>query len=118
LVKPIIRGVRSFEPAFKSALAETEATIETALAATGRTALPNDTAIDTERLEHEQRRNALEAWRASLDAARDEQQKAVEMAVAQHTGAETKLQMVRKSIAEDLALCPDADRGPGCRNGL
>ena len=94
----------------KSALAEIEAAIEAALAATGRAALPSEAAIDAERLEHEQKRNALDARRASLDAAREEQQEAVETAVAQRTGAETKLEMIRKSIAEDLALCPDADR--------
>jgi len=94
----------------RSALAEIEAAIQAALAATGCTALPNEAAIDAERLEHEQKRNALDARRASLDAAREEQQEAVEGAVAQRTGAETKLEMLRKSIAEDLALCPDADR--------
>jgi chromosome segregation ATPase len=94
----------------KSALAQIEAAIAAALAATGRTALPNEAAIDAERLEHEQKRNVLEARRASIDAAREEQQEAVESAVAERTGAETKLEMIRKSIAEDLALCPDADR--------
>ena len=94
----------------KSALAETEAAIEAALTATGRTALPSQAAIDGERLEYEQKRNALDARRASLDAARGELQKAVETAVASRSGAETKQEMIRKSIAEDLALCPDADR--------
>ena len=94
----------------KSVLAQLEASIEAALAATGRTALPSQTEIDTERLEYEQKRNALDARCASLDAAREEQQEAVETAVAHRTGAETKLGIVRKSIAEDLALCPDADR--------
>ena len=73
-------------------------------------ALPRQADIDGERLEHEQRRNALDARRASLDAAREEQQEAVETAVAQRSGDQTKLEMIRKSIAEDLALCPDADR--------
>jgi AAA domain len=94
----------------KSALAETKAAIEAALAATGRVVLPSQADIDGERLEQEQKRNALDARRASLDAAREEQQEAVETAVAQRSGAETKLEMIRKSIAEDLALCPDADR--------
>jgi uncharacterized protein YhaN len=52
----------------------------------------------------------LDARLASLDAAREEQQEAVETAVAQRTGAETKLEMIRKSIVEDVALCSDADR--------
>lgn len=94
----------------KSALAETEAAIEAALAATGRTALPCQAEIDAERLEYEQKRNALDARRTSLDEAREEQQEAVETAVAQRSAAETKLEMVRKNIAEDLVLCPDADR--------
>jgi DNA repair exonuclease SbcCD ATPase subunit len=94
----------------KSALAETEAAIEAALTATGRTALPSQAEIDGERLEYEQKRNALDARRASLGAAREELQRAVETAVASRSGAETKLEMIRKSIAEDLALCPDADR--------
>ena len=94
----------------KSALAEIEAAIAAALAATGRTALPSEAAIDAERLEHEQKCSALDGRRASLEAAREEQQEAVEAAIALRTGAETKLEMLRKSIAEDLALCPDADR--------
>ena len=93
----------------KSTLAEIEAAIAAALAATGRTALPDEAAIDAERLEHEQKRNALNSRRVSLAAAREEQLEAVETAVAQRTGAETKLEMLRKNIAEDLALCPDAD---------
>jgi hypothetical protein len=94
----------------KSALAEIEAAIEAALAATGREALPSKAEIDAERLALEQKRNALDARRASLDATREEQQEAVETVVAERTGAETKLEMVRKSIAEDLALCPDTNR--------
>jgi hypothetical protein len=94
----------------KSALAEIKAAIEAALAATGRAVLPSEADIDGERLEQEQKRNALDARRASLDAAREEQQEAVETAVAQRSGAATKLEMIRTSIAEDIALCPDADR--------
>jgi hypothetical protein len=94
----------------KFELSEIEAAIEAALAATGRAVLPNEADIDAERLECAQKSNALDARRASLDAAREEQQEAVETAVAQRTGAKTKLELIRKSIAEDLALCPDADR--------
>jgi hypothetical protein len=50
----------------KSALAEIEAAIAAALAATDRTAQPNEAAIDAERLENEQKRNAFDARRASL----------------------------------------------------
>jgi uncharacterized protein YhaN len=94
----------------KSVLAQIEVSIAAALAATGRTALPSQAEIDAERLEYDQKRNALDARCASLNAARQEQHEAVETAVAQRTGAETKLEIFRKSIAEDLALCPDADR--------
>jgi uncharacterized protein YhaN len=94
----------------KSVLAQIDISIEAALAATGRTALPTQAEVDAERLEYDQKRNELDARCASLDAAREKQQEAVTTAVAQRTGAETKLEMVRKSIAEDLALCPDADR--------
>jgi hypothetical protein len=94
----------------KSALAEIEVAIAAALAAIGRTAVPTEVAIDAERLEHEQKRRALDARRSSLDATREEQQEAVETTVARRTGAKTKLEMLRKSVAEDLALCPDADR--------
>ena len=94
----------------KSALAEIEAAIGAALAATCRTTLPTEAAIDEGRLEQEQKRRALDARRSNLDAAREEQQEAVEAAVARRTGTETKLEMLRKSVAEDLALCSDADR--------
>jgi DNA repair exonuclease SbcCD ATPase subunit len=94
----------------KSELAETEAAIEAALKATGTAALPGQAEIDAERFYYEQKRNALDARRGSLEAAREEQQETVETAVGQRTGAETKLEMLRKNIAEDLAMCPDGDR--------
>jgi hypothetical protein len=50
--------------------------------------LPSQAEIDGERLEYEQKRNALDARRASLGAAREELQKAVENAVASRSGAE------------------------------
>jgi hypothetical protein len=94
----------------KAALAETEAAIGAALTATGRSALPSQPAIEGERLDQEQKRKALDARCASLDATREEQQETVETAVAQRSGAETRIEMIRKSIAEDIVLCPDADR--------
>jgi DNA repair exonuclease SbcCD ATPase subunit len=94
----------------KSALAEIEAAIAAALTATGREALPTQAVIDTERLEFGQKRETLDAKRANLDATREEQQAGVETAVALWSGIEARLEMIRKSIAEDLALCPDADR--------
>jgi DNA repair exonuclease SbcCD ATPase subunit len=96
--------------AARSALAETQAAIDAALSATGRVALPSQTEIDAERLESIQARNLLDTSSASLNAARKEQQKALEAAVAQRADASTKLELVRKSIIEDLVLCPDAAR--------
>ena len=96
--------------AARSALAETQAAVDVALSVTGRMALPGQTVIDAERLEYAQTRNSLDTRNASLNAARKEQQKAVETAVAQRADASSKLELVRKSVIEDLALCPDADR--------
>jgi hypothetical protein len=84
----------------KSVLAQIEASIAAALAATSRTALPSQAEVDADRLQYDQKRSALDARCASLDAAREEQQEAVETAVAQRTGAQTKLEMVRQSIAK------------------
>jgi uncharacterized protein YhaN len=83
---------------------------DAALSATGRGALPTQMEIDAERLEYGQARNLLDTSSASLNAARKEQQKAVETAVAQRADASSKLELVRKRISEDLVLCPDADR--------
>ncbi|UQE03552.1 AAA family ATPase [Bradyrhizobium japonicum] len=96
--------------AARSALAETQAAVDVALSVTGRMALPGQAVIDAERLEYAQTRNSLDTRNASLNAARKEQQKAVETAVAQRADASSKLGLVRKSVIEDLALCPDADR--------
>lgn len=96
--------------AARSALAETQAAVDVALSVTGRMALPGQTVIDAERLEYAQTRNSLDTRNASLNAARKEQQKAVETAVAQRADASSKLELVRKSVIEDLALCPDSDR--------
>lgn len=96
--------------AARSALAETQAAIDAALSATGRAALPSQTEIDAERLESLQARNLLDTSSTNLNAARKEQQKAVETAVAQRADASSKCELVRKSVIEDLVLCPDADR--------
>ncbi len=94
----------------KSALAETEAAIEAALTATGRTALPSQAEIDGERLEHEQKRNALDARRASLDAAREELQVAVETAamVSEVAACETAEQTKATTLAAVQQTAPDA----------
>ena len=102
----------------KSALAEIEAAIEAALAATGRTALPNEAAIDAERLEHEQKRNALDARRASLDAAREEQQEAVESAVAAaHRRRDQARNAPQEHRRRSRALPGRRSRGAGRRHG-
>jgi hypothetical protein len=96
--------------AVRSELAEVQAAIDAVLAATGRAALPGQAEIDSERLGHEQRRASLEARREKLAAARQEHQRAVEAAVVRRADLSTRLEFVRKSIAEDLVVCPDADR--------
>ncbi|WGD53188.1 AAA family ATPase [Bradyrhizobium sp. CB1650] len=96
--------------AVRSELAEVQAAIDVVLAATARAALPGQAEIDSERLGHEQRRASLEARREKLAAARQEHQRAVEAAVVRRADVSTRLEFVRKSIAEDLVLCPDADR--------
>lgn len=94
----------------RSELAEVQAAIDAILAATGRAALPDQAEIDSERLGHEQRRASLEARREKLAAAGQEHQRAVEAAVVRRADVSTRLEFVRKSIAEDLVVCPDADR--------
>lgn len=96
--------------AARSALAETQAAVDIALSTTGRAALPSQAEIDAERLEYGQARNSLDTRSANLNAARKEQQRAVETGVAQRVEASSKLELVRKSITEDLVLCPDPDR--------
>src|SRR5579883_1172423 len=94
----------------KQALAEIEAAIAAALADTPRQYLPTAKEIEEERLILSQERTTLEARRDSLDEARAQQQDAVESAVSARSAVESKLELVRKRIAEDLALCPDAER--------
>ena len=43
-------------------------------------------------------------------AARAQQQEALETAVGERSGTESKLELLRKGLADDLALCPDAER--------
>jgi uncharacterized protein YhaN len=94
----------------KLALAETEAAIAAALAETQRQRLPTAKEIEEERLALSQERTTLGARRGSLDEARDQQQDALEAAVSERSAVESKLELMRKRIAEDVALCPDADR--------
>lgn len=92
------------------ALAETEAAIASALADTQRQRLPTSKEIEEERLALSQERTSQEARRDNLDAARAQQQDALEAAVSERSAVESKLELVRKRIAEDLALCPDPER--------
>ncbi|MCC8936013.1 AAA family ATPase [Bradyrhizobium sp. Arg68] len=94
----------------RSELAEIQAAIDAVLATTGRAALPGQAEIDAERLDCEQERASLEARREKLAAVRQEHQKAVEAAVERRADLATRLEFVRKSVVEDLILCPDADR--------
>lgn len=94
----------------KSDLAEIDAAIATALHDSQRDSLPTDKEIEEEKLELGRQRAALDARRASLEEAREEQQDALEHAVAARSGTESKLDIIRKSIADDLAICPDAER--------
>ena len=102
----------------KSALAEIEAAIAAALAATGRTALPDEAAIDAERLEHEQKRNALDARRASLAAAREEQLEAVGQRRAAHRRRDQARNAPQEHRGRSRALSRRRSHGPGCRYGL
>jgi uncharacterized protein YhaN len=77
---------------------------------TQRQRLPTVKEIEEERLVLSQERTAQEARRDSLDEARTQQQDALEAALSERSAVESKLGLVRKRIAEDLALCPDAER--------
>jgi len=94
----------------KKALAEIDAVIEAALSDAQHDRLPGMREIEVGRLELEQKRNQLDARRASLEQTRDQQQEAVGDARDKRSGAESQLQLVRKTIDEDTALCPDTER--------
>ncbi len=94
----------------KSDLAETDAAISAALTDTKRQSLPSSKEIEEEKLELSQKRAPLDARRASLEETREQQQEALEGAVGARSGTESKLEVIRKSIEDDIALCPDSDR--------
>ncbi|MGJ0535169.1 MAG: ATP-binding protein [Methylocystis sp.] len=94
----------------KKALAEIDAVIEAALSDTQHDRLPGMREIEVGKLELEQKRNQLDARRASLEQTRDQQQEAVADARDKRSGAESQLQLVRKTIDENIALCPDTER--------
>ena len=94
----------------KSELAETDAEICTVLAEADLSSLPSNNEIEAEKVALAQRRTALDGRRASIEEMREQQQKAVETAVAARSGTESKFELVRKSIEDDIAICPDAER--------
>lgn len=94
----------------KDSLAETDASIAAALADAGREQLPSEEELAEEKFSLSQERNAIESRRANLVQAREQQQDALENALKTRSAVVSKLEMVRKNLAEDLALCPDADR--------
>jgi hypothetical protein len=94
----------------KANLAETEAMIAAALAATTRKQLPGIKQMDEEKIVLEQERSTLDAWRANLETTREQQRKALENGVEARSGTQSKVEMIRKTIAEDVALCPDDER--------
>jgi DNA repair exonuclease SbcCD ATPase subunit len=94
----------------KTNLAETEAAIAAALADAGRERLPTEQELDAEKIALEQERTSIEGRRANLEQVREQQQEALENAVESRSGAVSKLELIRNRVAEDVALCPDADR--------
>ena len=94
----------------KSDLAETDAAISAALTDTKRQSLPSSKEIEEEKLELSQKRAPLDARRANLEETREQQQEALEGAVGARSGTESKLEVIRKSIEDDIALCPDFER--------
>ena len=95
---------------FKLALAESDAAIVAALADTQRARLPTAKEIEEERVELSQERTTFEARSANMHEARAQHQDALEAAIGERRGVESKLELTRKAIAQDVALCPDAER--------
>ena len=94
----------------KSDLAEIDAAITAALADTKLEHLPSTKEIEAEKLELNQKRALLDARRASLEETREQQQEAVGDARDARSGTESKLELIRKTIQDDTALCPDSER--------
>jgi HPt (histidine-containing phosphotransfer) domain-containing protein len=94
----------------KTSLAQTEAMIAAALAATKRKQLPGSKEMEEEKLALGQERSTLDARRANLENTRAQQREALENGVEARSGTQSKMEMIRKTIAEDVALCPDDER--------
>lgn len=119
--KGILAQLRAFKAEDDSAsviaelqntLAETDAAINAALAAAARDSLPDSAEINAEKITLEQERSVLEARGANFEEAGQVQQDAVETAVVERSATETRLELVRVAISEDIALCPDNVRVP------
>jgi hypothetical protein len=117
--KAVLAQLRTFKVAddpeaaigkLKCSLAETDAAIAAALADAGRVRLPSEQELEQEKLALAQEHNSLEARRANLEEMRGQQQDALENAVEARSGVVSKLEVIRNGIAEDVALCADADR--------
>jgi chromosome segregation ATPase len=94
----------------KSALAQSEAAIAFALHETGRSTLPAQQEIDEDLLATGRHRDLQERERAKLEATRKQQQVAFETALQARSATESRLEQLRRAIAEDLAVCPDPER--------
>jgi DNA repair exonuclease SbcCD ATPase subunit len=94
----------------KDTVAGIEAAIRDVMADTQHQRLPTMKEIDEERVALAQERTGLEARRGSLAEARARQQEALESVVAERSGVESRLKLLRKAIAGDVALCPDGER--------
>ncbi len=94
----------------KRSLAETDAVIAAALADTQRDRMPTIKEFEQERLALSQERTSLEARRASFEATRKEQQTVLEGAVEARSAAGSKLDLIRRGLVDDEALCPRDDR--------
>jgi uncharacterized protein YhaN len=91
-------------------LAAVDASIAKALADAKRDRLPTSKELEAEKLDLQQRRAPLDARRATFARMQIQQQNSVEAAIKAYGGTESTLTLVRKTIADDVALCPDADR--------
>jgi uncharacterized protein YhaN len=94
----------------KDALSRIDAAINEALMGAGRRALPTNAEFEQEKASVERERLALEGRGANLDGMSEVQQAAVESAVKVRSAIETKLELLQKAIADDMALCRDDER--------
>jgi hypothetical protein len=80
------------------------------LSDTERAQLPTTKEIEEEKVGLAQERARLEARSSNLHEARAQHQEALEAAIGERRAVESKLELIRKNIAEDVALCPDTER--------